>query len=166
MDAVFDGLAPLRWCLFAEPVHVYRKTPVRLEAVLANEDALPPGEYPVRLQVVGPERDAGLRADADRRRFRSAKADDREPPLVLPVFAEDVVIDGPAGQVPLPGDVRARRGGGGEAVEFYVDDPAADAAGRDGGGPVGRRRRTGQWLDRARHPRAAVRRRGAAPTAR
>jgi len=54
-DALCDGFAPLRWCLFAEPVHVYRGTPVRLEACLANEDVLPPGQYPVRLQVVGPD---------------------------------------------------------------------------------------------------------------
>ena len=31
---------------------------VKLEAVLANEDALAPGDYPVRIQVVGPD---GLR---------------------------------------------------------------------------------------------------------
>lgn len=37
-DAVWDGLAPLRWCVFAEPVHGYRGTPVRFEALLANED--------------------------------------------------------------------------------------------------------------------------------
>ena len=54
-DAVFDGWAPLRWCLFVEPANVYRKTPVRLEAVLANEDALLPGKYPARLEVVGPD---------------------------------------------------------------------------------------------------------------
>ena len=53
-DAMFEALAPLRLCLFAEPLHVYRGGRVKLEAVLANEDALPPGEYPVRLQVVGP----------------------------------------------------------------------------------------------------------------
>ena len=52
-DAMFEAWAPLRLCLFAGPLHVYRGTPVKLEAVLANEDALPPGEYPVRLLVVG-----------------------------------------------------------------------------------------------------------------
>jgi hypothetical protein len=51
---MFEALAPLRLCLFTEPLHVYRGGRVKLEAVLANEDALPPGEYPVRLQVVGP----------------------------------------------------------------------------------------------------------------
>ena len=28
-DAIFDGWAPLRWCLFAEPANVYRGTPVQ-----------------------------------------------------------------------------------------------------------------------------------------
>jgi len=54
VDALFEGFAPLRLCLFAEPANVYRGTRVRCEAVLANEDALTPGEYPVRLQIVGP----------------------------------------------------------------------------------------------------------------
>jgi len=54
VDALADGLAPLRLCLFAEPASVYRGAPVTLEAILANEDVLPPGDYPVRLQVVGP----------------------------------------------------------------------------------------------------------------
>ena len=54
VDALYDAWSPLRWCLFAEPCHVYRGQKVRLEAVLANEDALGPGKYPVRLQVVGP----------------------------------------------------------------------------------------------------------------
>ena len=53
MDALFDAWAPLRWCLFAEPVHILRGSRIHLEAALANEDALMPGEYPVRLQVVG-----------------------------------------------------------------------------------------------------------------
>ena len=54
VDAMFDAFYPLRWCLFVEPMHVYRGQQVRLEAVLANEDALQPGDYPVRLQIVGP----------------------------------------------------------------------------------------------------------------
>jgi len=55
VDAMFEGFAPLRLCLFAEPVNVYRGARIRFEAALANEDALAPGEYPVRLLVVGPQ---------------------------------------------------------------------------------------------------------------
>jgi hypothetical protein len=44
-DALFEELAPLRWCLFAEPKNIYHGEKVKLEVVLANEDALPAGEY-------------------------------------------------------------------------------------------------------------------------
>ena len=53
-DALFDAWYPLRWCLFAEPVSVYRGGTARVEAVLVNEDVLPPGRHPVRFQIVGP----------------------------------------------------------------------------------------------------------------
>ena len=53
-DALFEELAPLRWCLFAEPKNIYRGEKVKLEVVLANEDALPAGEYIALIQVVGP----------------------------------------------------------------------------------------------------------------
>lgn len=122
VDAVFDGFAPLRWCLFVEPVHVYRNTSVRLEAVLANEDALPPGEYPVRLQVVGPNTtrvfERALTVTIP------AREDDREPPMVLPVLAEDVPIDGPAGTYRLLATFERGAAAAGEAVEFFVADPA------------------------------------------
>ena len=55
IDALFDAWAPLRWCLFAEPVHVRGGETIHLEAVLANEDALRPGEYPAHFQVIGPD---------------------------------------------------------------------------------------------------------------
>ena len=46
IDALADAWAPLRWCLFAEPAHIARGAKIRLDAVLADEDALPPGQYP------------------------------------------------------------------------------------------------------------------------
>jgi hypothetical protein len=53
VDAVFDAFYPVRWCTFAEPVSVYRGAKVRLEAILSNEDAAPPGQVPARLRIVG-----------------------------------------------------------------------------------------------------------------
>jgi hypothetical protein len=121
-DAVFDGWAPLRWCLFVEPVNVYRKRPVRLEAVLANEDALLAGEYPVRLEVVGPDATRVFqRAVTVTIAEREGKS---EPPMVIPVFAEDVVIDGPAGKYRFMATLERGAAAAGEAVEFYVADPA------------------------------------------
>ncbi len=126
-DAVFEGFAPLRFCLFVEPVNVYPGTPVRLEAVLANEDALAPGRYPARLVVVGPDaRKVFERAIAVTIPERSGQA---EPPMVLPVFAEEVkVAEGPPGKYRfLATFERGAAAAGGEA-EFYVTDPAEKPA--------------------------------------
>lgn len=95
VDALVDGFAPLRWCLFVEPVHMYSGATVRLEAVLANEDVLTPGEYPVRLRIVGPAGTAYEKAG-------SIKIPDPkgspEPPFVFPWLKEDIVLEGPAGK--------------------------------------------------------------------
>ena len=117
VDAVFDGFAPLRWCLFAEPLNGWRGTPVRLEAVLANEDALTPGEYPVRLQVVGPDR---TRAFEKTVTVTIAKGG----PVVLPVFAEEVALDGPAGVYRFTATFERGAAAAGEEMEFFRDDPA------------------------------------------
>lgn len=122
-EAIFDGFAPLRWCLFAEPVHVVRKATVRLEAVLANEDVLRPGEYPVRLEVVGP---GAFRVF---RRTLTVRIPERgrgpEPPMVLPVFSQDVVIDGPRGKYRFLAAFERGAAAADGAAAFYVDDPAA-----------------------------------------
>jgi hypothetical protein len=121
VDAMFEGFAPLRWCLFAEPLNVYRGAKVRFEAVLANEDALPPGDYPALFQVVGPDH---LRVFERRVTVRiPPHTEGVEPPLALPVFTEELPVDGPAGKYRLLATLE--RGGaptGGE-TEFYVDDP-------------------------------------------
>lgn len=124
-DAVFDGFAPLRWCLFVEPVHVYRNKPVHLEAVLANEDVLAAGDYPVTLQVVGPHQNRVFEKTITVKiPGRTAESAD-EPPLVLPVLAEDVVIDGAAGQYRFTATFQRGAAAAGESVVFYVDDPAS-----------------------------------------
>jgi hypothetical protein len=122
VDALFDGFAPLRWCLFVEPVHVYRGATVRLEAVLANEDMLPAGEYPVRLQVVGPPKARTFE------RTLTVTIPDRhgepEPPMTLPIFAEDVPIDGPSGKYRFLATFERGAAAAGGEMEFYVTDPA------------------------------------------
>jgi len=119
-DALFEALAPLRLCLFVEPLHVYRGARVKLEAVLANEDALSPGEYPVRLQVIGPKMSRVV--DRVVTVIVSAENDGAESPFALPFFSEDVTIDGPGGAYWFVATIE--RGGaptGGEAV-FHVAD--------------------------------------------
>ena len=121
-DALSDGFAPLRWCLFAEPVHVYRRAPVRLEALLANEDALAPGEYPVRLAVVGPAQTRVLERSLTVT-VPGPAADGQEPPLVLPVFRKEVLIDGPPGRYRFLATFERGAAAAGEEIAFHVDDP-------------------------------------------
>ncbi|HEY2240945.1 MAG TPA: glycoside hydrolase family 2 TIM barrel-domain containing protein, partial [Streptosporangiaceae bacterium] len=54
VEALADGWAPLRWCLFVTPAVAYPGDPVTLELRLASEDALAPGSYPVTVAAVGP----------------------------------------------------------------------------------------------------------------
>jgi hypothetical protein len=124
-DAMFDGFAPLRWCLFVEPANVYRNTPVRLEAVLANEDVLAPGDYPVILQVIGPQKNRVFEKKITVTIPGRTAGSNSEPPLAMPVLAEDVVIDGPAGQYRFTATFQRGAAAAGEGVEFFVDDPAA-----------------------------------------
>jgi hypothetical protein len=120
IDALFDAWAPLRWCLFAEPVHIARGEKIRLEAVLANEDALTPGEYPARLQVIGPD----LTRVLDRTMTVTIPASEaaQEPPLAQLVWAEDVTIDGPPGKYRFLATFLEGAAATGGDVEFYVTD--------------------------------------------
>ncbi len=118
-DALFDAWAPLRWCLFVEPVNLYRKGTVKLEAVLANEDVLAPGDYPARLQVVGPN----LTRVFDKR-LTIAIADPKrtpEPAMVQPVFSEEVVLDGPPGTYRFLATLEKGAAACGESANFFVD---------------------------------------------
>ncbi len=101
VDVLQDGWAPLRWCLFAAPMHAYLGRPIRLEAILANEDALPAGEYPVTLRVVGP---AGIAWEKT-----ASVTVTPEGPLAIPVCSEDVTLHGPAGEYTLAANLE--RGG-------------------------------------------------------
>ncbi len=95
MDTLQDGWSPLRWCLFAAPKNVYAGRPVKLEAVLANEDALAPGSYPAWVRVLGPN---GVAWEKKLDVVIPKPPQDEEGPLAVPVFAEDVTLTGPAGQ--------------------------------------------------------------------
>ncbi|MDQ1255854.1 MAG: beta-galactosidase, partial [Candidatus Hydrogenedentes bacterium] len=121
-DAMSEGLAPLRWCLFAEPLNVYRGATVHLDAVLANEDALRPGSYTARFQVFGPCEALVLE--------RTVQVDipetetGHEPPLAIPVLLEDVVLDGPAGAYRFTAAFEQGAVAQGGETTFFVDDPA------------------------------------------
>jgi beta-galactosidase/beta-glucuronidase len=120
IDALFDGFAPLRWCLFVEPVNLYRGTTIRLEAVLANEDMLIPGDYPVRLEAFGPNATKAF----ERKIIVHIPDSKKNPPFALPVFSEDVVADWPSGKYRFVATFERGGAAAGREAEFYVADPA------------------------------------------
>ena len=120
VDALFDGFSPLRLCLFARPLTVYRGQDIRLEVVLANEDMLGPGKYPLRLQVVGPD---GRRVLDRTLPVTVPKTDpSRERPLAETLFARDVPIDGPSGRYRFVATFQRGAGAAGGETEFWVFD--------------------------------------------
>ena len=123
VDAISDGLAPLRWCLFAGAPDVYRGGKVKLEAVLANEDVLLPGTYQARMEVFGPQ---------FRRVFNRivtfAIPDPQlaaRPPLALSIFSEEVAADWPEGNYRFVATLEHGGAAAGGAAEFHLADPAA-----------------------------------------
>lgn len=122
VDAISDGFAPLRWCLFAEPVNVYRGRSVKLDAVLADEDVLSPGEYPVRLEVFGPNSERVLERKVN---IKIPDPNSKpEPPLALPVFSEDVTANWPAGDYRFVATFEKGGAAAGREATIRVVDPA------------------------------------------
>ena len=115
----------MKWCLFAQPENVYCGAKVRLEAVLANEDVLLPGDYPVRLQVVGPDGVRILDKTVTLSIPKSAAGNEpAERPFALPVFAEDVAVTGPAGKYRLVADFVQGAAATCGRIEFYAAEAA------------------------------------------
>jgi hypothetical protein len=120
-DAYTDMAAKVRWCLFVDPVNVYRGSRVRLEAVLVNLDALTPGQYPARVQVVGPRMARLL----DKTIIIEIPQPDgqTEPPFARTVFTEDLFVDSAGGRYRFLVTFQRGVAAGGGDVSFYVGDP-------------------------------------------
>ena len=122
MDAVRDGWCPLRWCLFVYPTHNYIGRPMKLEAVLANEDVLRPDEYPVRFRVCGPAGIAWERADTVR---VAALPPGEDGPLAIPVMAEEVSFSGPEGDYELAASIERGAAATEASWQFHLTDPGS-----------------------------------------
>ncbi len=121
-DAMQDGWAPVRWCLFVEPTHTYVGRPVTLEAVLANEDAVRPGEYPVQFRVWGPAGSAWARDTQIS--VPEVKAGE-DGPLALPVLKEQVVLKATEGTYELVPYIPNGIAPPETSWKFYLSDPAS-----------------------------------------
>jgi len=123
-DALRDGWAPLRWCLFVAPMHGYLNRPFKVEAVLANESVLAPGDYPVTFRIAGPH---GVVWEQAAVATIPQPAPGEDGPLAVPVFAGEVTLEGPPGQYVFAADMRGAAPLGGR-LNFYLSESPADAA--------------------------------------
>lgn len=118
-EAVTECLADLRWCVFIEPENAYCGKPFTVEAVLASNDVLSPGSYPVCARIQ--HEDLGCIWEY-RTVLEVKDPGDGYMPFAFPVFKEEVTLDVPAGKYNL--SVYLEKGGaasGGQKV-FYLSE--------------------------------------------
>ena len=121
-DAMQDGWAPVRWCLFVEPTNVYVGRPLTVEAVLANESAVRPGDYPAQFRIWGPNGLAWQRTNTVHIPNASTEEDN---PLAVPVLKEEIVLQGPAGRYELVPYIERGISPPEASWEFHITDPAS-----------------------------------------
>ncbi|MBA3944863.1 MAG: hypothetical protein H0X37_09920 [Herpetosiphonaceae bacterium] len=119
VDTLTDGWAPLRWCLFCNPLHGYAGRTFTVEAVLANEDVLKPGDYPARLRIIGPQ---GVVWDKPSTVHIPQPAAGQDGPLAVPVLRADVSFSGPSGTYELAATLECGGAPAGGRLQFHVTD--------------------------------------------
>ena len=97
-EAVGQCLAPLRWCVFVESEHTYQNQPFTVEAVLASEDVLKEGTYPVIARIVSMQTGCVWEHKTE---LKVKVGEDGYLPLSFPVFKETVSLDVPKGDYQL-----------------------------------------------------------------
>lgn len=120
MDDMRDGWAPLRWSLFVEPLHTYVGRHLRIEAILANEDVLKPGDYPARFQIYNSQRMVWERRTSAR---IPQPAAGEYGPLAVPVLSEEIRLNAPAGVYNFAASMEVGGSPAGKPLEFYLSDP-------------------------------------------
>ena len=118
VDAIRTGFAPLKWNLFVEPLTIYRGGVVHAEVVLANEDVLRPGDYRVEVVLMDPIQKPVLKETVP----LHIPDSQTELPLALPVWKQDVKIDGPAGCYRLTARFVAGASAVDDEAQFQVMD--------------------------------------------
>lgn len=116
VDAMQNGLAPLKWCFFLEDSHVYSGKPVRLEVVLANEDVLKEKEYPVCLRVTG---ENGVVWE---KKLTLLPTAEQLATFSVPVFDGEVTFDLPTGIYELHADMEGAAAFDSSLTFFVTDD--------------------------------------------
>ncbi len=119
-DAFNDMASPVRLCLFSDQMNVYPGATVHLEAYLVNLDALKPGTYPIRFQVVGPN----VSRQLDTTIQVEVPDAGHEPAFARSIFTHDLAAAGPAGRYRFLATFEHGAVAGGGEAEFYVGDRA------------------------------------------
>lgn len=93
-----------------------------VEAVLANEDVLRPGDYPVQFRLWGPRGIAWERREVARI-ARPTPGEDG--PLSVPVLTEKITLNGPAGEYRLVANMKEGASPAGRVLRLFVSDPGS-----------------------------------------
>jgi hypothetical protein len=124
VDALQDGWAPLRWCLFVGPLHGYVGQSCRLEAVLANENVLAPGDYPARFRVSGP---GGTLWEGRLEVHVPTPQTGEDGPLAIPVLCEEVNLNGSPGTYEFAASMEQGGAPAGGRLRFRLSESVAQA---------------------------------------
>ena len=120
-ECLENGWAPLRWCLFVDNLHGYAGRPLRVEAVLANEDVLPPGDYAATFRIWGPKGTVWSKK-VDLRLPDKGKGN--LPPLAVPVLSETVELRVPPGRYVLTAWLENGAAPADDQLDFQLSDSA------------------------------------------
>lgn len=109
-DALSDGWAPLRFCLFTKQ-HVYAGEEFELEAILANDNVLKPGKYIADFAIMG---DCGVVATY------SDEFEITDDSFAVPIMKRIVSFDVPTGKYTFAASLREGGAPMGLKTEFYI----------------------------------------------
>jgi hypothetical protein len=109
-DILSDAWAPLRWCIFTDPMHGYSGDMFNVEIVLVNEDILPAGKYLTHIKIRGPNNTKILN-----RTIPLQISNNIDQPLTEKVFTDQIQVIGPPGRY---------------EISVYLEKGAAPVGGR------------------------------------
>lgn len=112
-DVMQDGLAPLKWCLFVNPTHVYAGKPFIVEGVIADEDILSVRSYDVSVRIKGKQ---GIVYENT---FTFDKKES-ETGFSIPVFKENISLGVPSGEYELHAEILEGAAAADGSMKFYL----------------------------------------------
>ncbi|NLZ36362.1 MAG: hypothetical protein GX897_02635 [Clostridiales bacterium] len=116
-EALADGLAPLKWCLFVNPTHVYSGRPFTIEGILADEDILADCKYEATVRIFGACGNVWEKTYNFRNILPRAG-------LSIPVFSEELTLELETGTYELCVELTEGAAATDGRMTFHVTNPA------------------------------------------